>query len=503
MEPLNMNVASLVAMFQCTTQEASQVLDTCGNNLEEAAALYLAMKADGYGAGGARSEAQPGPTANAHNQQSFQESDLEMAQRLEREDAMRAAAVNDNDTMDDDAVRAALPQTYDTLYGDPHAAARTMPRWNASNQQNQASASFGTANWDDQTVGGTAATRSSARIAAANAAADPTTEPNNSASALAKLFEPPVAIMYKGTGGFQGAKQHALELDRFLIVNIQSGDEFASHALNRDVWADEVVQSAISSSFVFYQVAYDTDEGARLYASYRCTTLPTVFGVDPLTGMACSFMWTPSPEAGLASMPTPERMLALLEPLMLHKGPKSGEVPPSIAGNSAANRIASAASAAQPSVVDMDEDAQLAAAIAASMEGQPAAAADRIASAASVAQAEAPRVDEEPAAPKLPEVPDEPAADAVSPSGAKVARILVRTPGGGRKERRFFADARVGELYAWVSSLPADEKVPESFRLVTSYPRKVIDATVLDSTLAEAMGDSVSGGQMALFIEHS
>ena len=99
-------------------------------------------------------------------------------------------------------------------------------------------------------------------------------------------------------------------------------------------------------------------------------------------------------------------------------------------------------------------------------------------------------------------LPDEPAVGSSSPGGAKVARVLVRTPGGGRKERRFFADSSVGDVYAWVDTLASEENVPASFRLVTSYPRQVLDAEG-DRSLHDALGDAMQGGQVALFVEEA
>jgi UBX domain-containing protein 7 len=41
---------------------------------------------------------------------------------------------------------------------------------------------------------------------------------------------------------------------KWLLVNIQDEIVFASHMLNRDTWADDVVQNVVLSSFVFWQV---------------------------------------------------------------------------------------------------------------------------------------------------------------------------------------------------------------------------------------------------------
>lgn len=78
---------------------------------------------------------------------------------------------------------------------------------------------------------------------AAAAAAAPT---------LGDLFAPPTHLIHKG-GGFQGARSVAKDARRWLLVNIQKDSEFSSHALNRDVWRDELVENLIREGFIFWQ----------------------------------------------------------------------------------------------------------------------------------------------------------------------------------------------------------------------------------------------------------
>lgn len=69
---------------------------------------------------------------------------------------------------------------------------------------------------------------------------------------LADMFAPP---SYRfTTGGFANAKTTAKDSKRWLLVNVQRDDEFSSHALNRDVWGDELIENLISEGFVFWQV---------------------------------------------------------------------------------------------------------------------------------------------------------------------------------------------------------------------------------------------------------
>jgi UBX domain-containing protein 7 len=78
-----------------------------------------------------------------------------------------------------------------------------------------------------------------------------TDEANTSAN-LTDLFAPPTHLLHRG-GGFQGARTIARDVRRWLLVNIQRDSEFACHALNRDVWRDELVENLIREGFIFWQ----------------------------------------------------------------------------------------------------------------------------------------------------------------------------------------------------------------------------------------------------------
>ena len=66
------------------------------------------------------------------------------------------------------------------------------------------------------------------------------------------MFAPPTHILHRG-GGFQGARNVAKDARRWLLVNLQRDSDFACHALNRDVWRDELVENLIREGFIFWQ----------------------------------------------------------------------------------------------------------------------------------------------------------------------------------------------------------------------------------------------------------
>lgn len=75
----------------------------------------------------------------------------------------------------------------------------------------------------------------------------------NAAPSLSTMFSPPTHLMHRG-GGFQGARNVAKDARRWLLVNVQSDGDFACHALNRDVWRDELVENLVREGFIFWQV---------------------------------------------------------------------------------------------------------------------------------------------------------------------------------------------------------------------------------------------------------
>ena len=79
-------------------------------------------------------------------------------------------------------------------------------------------------------------------------------------------------------------RQTALSQGRWLLVNVQGAHEFASHRLNRDTWAQPLVQEMVAGSFVLWQ-AYDSAPAGQAAArAYHLDALPAVLVVDPVTG---------------------------------------------------------------------------------------------------------------------------------------------------------------------------------------------------------------------------
>lgn len=95
--------------------------------------------------------------------------------------------------------------------------------------------------------------------------------PSNNLERLADMFAPPEHLIYK-EGGFEGARTMAKDNKRWLLVNLQRDSEFSCHALNRDVWRDELVENLVREGFIFWQaVSY-----SRVIEDYLKVDFPSM-----------------------------------------------------------------------------------------------------------------------------------------------------------------------------------------------------------------------------------
>ncbi|CAH8306605.1 unnamed protein product [Eruca vesicaria subsp. sativa] len=113
--------------------------------------------------------------------------------------------------------------------------------------------------------------------------ADSKPEPSEESRRLSSLYRAPLKLLFQGS--FEEAKSTSSRKNLWLLVNLQSTTEFASHMLNRDLWANEVVSQAVESSFILSQVYDDTTEGKKVSTFYRIESCPpVVLLIDPITG---------------------------------------------------------------------------------------------------------------------------------------------------------------------------------------------------------------------------
>ena len=112
-------------------------------------------------------------------------------------------------------------------------------------------------------------------------------EASSKSSMLAKMFQPPWNLMYKGT--WDHAREEGREEKKWLLVNIQEGSVFDCQVLNRDLWKNGGVVETVRENFLFLQYSKD-DVRAEQYLQYYFTQshdldfYPHIAIIDPRTG---------------------------------------------------------------------------------------------------------------------------------------------------------------------------------------------------------------------------
>ncbi|KAJ8498028.1 hypothetical protein OPV22_008580 [Ensete ventricosum] len=381
-----------------TPETATQFLQATGWKLEEALQLFYV----GNDGGGLATSSSPLPTGGSPSEQ---------------ENVMTSGSLVQGAL--EDEVRPPLPVKRDTLYGD-------TPFF-----RHQPSAMVAFRNFDEE----------SKRSAVWESNESSASTANGSRDNLASLYSPPFALMYQGS--FDQAKIEASLQGKWLLINLQSNEEFSSHMLNRDTWSNEAVAQTIRTNFIFWQVYYDTSEGKKVCTYYNLITLPAVLVIDPITGQKMH-AWS--------GMVHPERLLEDLLPF-LDKGPKEHHIflpqkRPRVAHDSAANNILDKEA--------VEDDVEVLQAIAASMEDAK-------------SPPRPPVTDDDPEPEKdgetssngnliYPPLPEE-------PKGSKeLCRVGIRLPDGCRIQRKFLRTDSIKLLWSFCSSKLEDgQKRPFHF----------------------------------------
>lgn len=118
--------------------------------------------------------------------------------------------------------------------------------------------------------------------------------------------------MYNGT--LEMARRHARENNRWLLVTVHAPTDFASQAMNRDLWNSTLLQSFIKENFVFVQMNVGGSDERRYQSFYPYDGLyPHVALIDPRTGERVETLLIASiPIPGFKLIPSDRDMLELL-----------------------------------------------------------------------------------------------------------------------------------------------------------------------------------------------
>lgn len=322
---------------------------------------------------------------------------------------------------------------------------------------------------------------------------------------LADMFAPPRHLICNA-GGFDGARASAKDSKRWLLVNIQRDNEFSCHALNRDVWRDELVENLIGEGFVFWQEMDAHPDGAKYAQRYNVYDYPHVAIIDPRTGRS---MW--KKEGWTQQNPLTAEQFAEMamdfcsrhsfdKPPQAPRPPGSGNGPKSVP--------------AKRSVHEMSEEEQLQAAMRASMEDSGAAAEyeyemDSDDDDVEIVDASGANVenDSKPKAVEKNEVAAAPAPAPQAPASMldelvdfdigdepdKGARIQFRMPDGKRKIRKFDASNTVRHVYAFVAQSNPEGKNGKEFVLKAGFPPKDLIGDIDNSIQAASLsGEAIT-----------
>ncbi|TVU16503.1 hypothetical protein EJB05_40071 [Eragrostis curvula] len=417
-----------------TRQIATQFLQISNWNLEEAVQLFFIN-------GESALASHPAPSAAAA---------ASVAAAAGAEEALRfapppAAALGDGMLQglgDEDDVRAPLPVKRETLYGDAPLAAIADLAVISSYLMSSICSSL--------RPNSTAAFRNFEEEARQSAVWD--SEQNATSSSrdnLASLYRPPFSLMFNGP--FDKAKLEASVLDKWLLINLQSKEEFSSHMLNRDTWGNEAVAQLVRTNFIFWQVYHDTSEGRKVCTYYKLVSMPAILLIDPVTGQKMR---------GWNGMVHPDRLLEDLLPY-LEKGPKDHHAVQPQKRPRQVDQDSTMGKQGKTSV--MDEDEELARAVAASLEQGKEVAGE---SDATDDMAETEEEDEPSLNIKLdyPPLPEE-------PTGSRdlLCRVAVRLPDGRRIQRNFLHTDPIKLLWSLCCpKLEDGEKRP--FHFVQTIP---------------------------------
>jgi len=255
-------VAEFISLTSVGDEEAKGYLEMAGGNLQQALSLYFEMGASSSPALGPS----PPPAASA-DQPAQPVVDADVAAEVA---AAAAAAGIDTGSMEDAKmaeaeVRAPLPAYQDQIIN-PDFEHRRMQEQMAADS----AAMFHRMSFD----------RADPRVGASEEPdAD---EQMGEGKAINKLFAPPE---YNEAGSYYQTIEKAKAEGKWVLVNIQQAEVFASHTLNRDVWSDDTIKDIILGSFLFWQRDDKSAEGDQFCHYHSCGhQLPHICVIDPRTG---------------------------------------------------------------------------------------------------------------------------------------------------------------------------------------------------------------------------
>eukprot|EP00411_Alexandrium_monilatum_P017502 CAMPEP_0175238486 /NCGR_PEP_ID=MMETSP0093-20121207/29059_1 /TAXON_ID=311494 /ORGANISM="Alexandrium monilatum, Strain CCMP3105" /LENGTH=450 /DNA_ID=CAMNT_0016532495 /DNA_START=1 /DNA_END=1353 /DNA_ORIENTATION=- len=290
-------------------------------------------------------------------------------------------------------------------------------------------------------------------LAGAGGGGEDAAEGEAAGQAINQLFAAP---QYNEAAPFFQTIDKAKAEGKWVLVNIQQAEVFASHTLNRDVWSDDTIKDIVQGSFLFWQRDDKSTDGSAFCQYYQCGhQLPHICVVDPRTGR-CVKAW--DGRKWCESHAAAEFLFGFLDEFCMSRSP------PALSPAASPGMKPQAAPAASGS-----DDVQ--------MTGL-----DALAEPEEAAKESEPAVPQEPVA----TMPEEPA------EGTECIKVSFRLPSGQRVTRRFLPADPVEQMFGVVSAL--SETPPSRVDLSTQFPKR----SLRDVGLQVLMKDAEVAGSMVL-----
>mmetsp|Transcript_40746 Transcript_40746/g.110182 ORF Transcript_40746/g.110182 Transcript_40746/m.110182 type:complete len:451 (-) Transcript_40746:166-1518(-) len=293
-----------------------------------------------------------------------------------------------------------------------------------------------------------------ADLAGAGSGDEPGEAAANRGQAINQLFAAP---SYVETAPFYATIEKAKGEAKWVLVNIQQAEVFASHTLNRDVWSDDTIRDVVQGSFLFWQRDDKSTEGDQFCQFYQCGhQLPHICVIDPRTGRRVKAWdgrkWCESHAAA-------EYLFGFLDEFCMSRSPPA--LSPAASPGMKPQAAPSSGSDVQMSGLDapMEEPAP-----------------------AEETKAPEPEVPQEPVA----VMPEEPA------EGAGCLKVSFKLAAGQRITRRFLPTDTLEQMFNVVSAL--SEQPPSRVDLNTQFPKR----SLRDLGMQVLMKDAEVAGSMVL-----
>ncbi|CAK9064356.1 unnamed protein product [Durusdinium trenchii] len=423
------SVAEFISLAGTSDEEARGYLEMAGGNLQQAIGLFFEM-------GGSASS----PALPAQRPSSPVDYNEDVAAEV------RAAAVAagidagplgmQDEVMEE--VRAPMPSYQDQIIDPEHEQRRMEEAMAADSAAMYQRMSFDRGH---DPAG-----------AAAGEQQDEQMGEGNAGKAINRLFAPPE---YNEGASYYQTIEKAKAEGKWVLVNIQQAEVFASHTLNRDVWSDDTVKDVILGSFLFWQRDDKSTEGDQFCHYHQCGhQLPHICIIDPRTGRRVKNWdgrkWVESHAAA-------EYLLGFLDQFSMSRSP-----PPQSPVASPTHKPQALPDPSSIELQGLDEPMEV--------EGSN--------------TREEQQVESDP----LPVMPEEPAED------VEHLKVSIRLPSGQRITKRFRPDDPLEQMFVVAAALA--EKPARLVDLSTQFPKRSLRD--IEGGLTVPMKDAQVAGNMIM-----